>query len=131
MYKWLYLIKHLSRLNEMPELFNKPIFEKLFAIAEYSNLTKQEKMMYDNSMKYKWDNKNVLDYAVNEGREKGMQEGIQEGIQQGVEQGLQQGNIDGRLEAFALIALKVKMQGYSVEFIKDLTHLSVQQIDAL
>jgi len=30
--------------------------------------------MYDSSIKYKWDNKNVLDYAVNEGREKGIQE---------------------------------------------------------
>ena len=25
--------------------------------------------MYDSSMKYKWDNKNVLDYAVQEARE--------------------------------------------------------------
>ena len=27
--------------------------------------------MYDSSLKYKWDNKNVLDYAVKEGIEKG------------------------------------------------------------
>ena len=27
--------------------------------------------MYDSSLKYKWDNKNVLDYALKEGYEKG------------------------------------------------------------
>ena len=121
--KWLYLIKHLSQLDQMPEIFNKPIFEKLFAVAEYSNLTKKEKIMYDNSMKYKWDNKNVLDYAVNEGREKGLEQGLQ--------RGLQQGHLEGRLEAFSLIALKMKMQGYSVEFIKDLTNLTADEIEAL
>jgi len=29
-------------------------------------LTKEEKTMYDSSLKYKWDNKNVLDTAVKE-----------------------------------------------------------------
>ena len=141
--KWLYLIKHLSQFNEMPDLFDKPIFEKLFAVAEYSNLTKQEKIMYDSSMKYKWDNKNVLDYEVNEGRERGMKEGLQQGLQQGLQEGIEQGNeqglqkglqqgkVEGRLEAFELIALKMKMQGYSAEFIKNVTNLSIAQIEAL
>jgi len=31
--------------------------------------------MYDSSLKYKWDNKNVLDYAVQEGFEKGIEQG--------------------------------------------------------
>ena len=31
-------------------------------------------MMYDSSLKYKWDNKNVLDYARKEGIEKGKDE---------------------------------------------------------
>ncbi len=38
--------------------------------------------MYDSSLKYKWDNKNVLDYARKEGIEEGRKEGIEEGKQE-------------------------------------------------
>src|SRR5690606_3987380 len=64
--KWLYVLKNMSSMDKIPVYLRKPIFEKLFNIAEYSNLTKEEKTMYDTSLKRKWDNKAVLDYAVNE-----------------------------------------------------------------
>lgn len=63
--KWLYVIKNMSRMDKLPIYLRKSIFEKLFNIAEYTNLTKEERNMYDSSQKYRWDNKNVLDYAVN------------------------------------------------------------------
>src|ERR1700748_3746720 len=59
----------MSTMDKIPVYLRKPIFEKLFNVAEYSNLTKDEKKMYGNSMKHKWDNRNVLDYAKKEGRE--------------------------------------------------------------
>ncbi len=64
--KWLYVLKNMSSMDKIPTYLRKPIFEKLFSIAEYSNLTKEEKTMYDRRLKYKWDNENVLAYAVNE-----------------------------------------------------------------
>ncbi len=67
--RWLYVLKNMSRFEKIPVYLRKPIFEKLFSIAEYTNLTKEEKVMYDSSLKYKWDNKNVLDYALKEARE--------------------------------------------------------------
>jgi predicted transposase/invertase (TIGR01784 family) len=70
--RWLYVLKNMSGMDKIPAYLRKPIFEKLFNIAEYSNLTKEEKGMYDNSLKYKWDNKNVLDYAVKEARLEGI-----------------------------------------------------------
>lgn len=66
---WLFVLKNMSRLDKIPVYLRKPVFEKLFGIAEYSKLTKEEKDMYDTSLKRKWDNKAVLDYAINEGRE--------------------------------------------------------------
>jgi len=78
-------------------------------------------------MKYKWDNKNVLDFAVNEGMEKG----LAQGMDKGVELGKVQGNLEGRSEALAIVALKMKMQGYSVEIIQGLTHLSLAEIEQL
>jgi len=55
-------------MDKIPAYLRKPIFEKLFSIAEYTNLTKEEKTMYDNSLKRKWDNQSVLDYAVKEAK---------------------------------------------------------------
>ena len=72
--RWLFVLKYMSTMDKIPVFLRKPIFEKLFGIAEYANLTKEEKMMYDSSLKYKWDNKNVLDYARKEGIEKGKDE---------------------------------------------------------
>jgi predicted transposase/invertase (TIGR01784 family) len=67
--KWLYFLKNMPKMDRLPVYLRKPIFEKLFSIAEYTNLTKEEKTMYDSSLKHKWDNKNVLAYAVQEARE--------------------------------------------------------------
>jgi len=64
--KWLFILKNINRMDKLPVYLRKPIFEKLFNIAEYTNLTKEERNMYDSSLKYKWDNKNVLDTAVKE-----------------------------------------------------------------
>ena len=66
--RWLYVLKNMSRMDKIPAYLRKPIFEKLFSIAEYTNLTKEEKTMYDNSLKRKWDNQSVLDYAVKEAK---------------------------------------------------------------
>jgi len=41
--KWLYVLKNMSRMDKIPVYLRKPIFEKLFSIAEYTNLTKEEK----------------------------------------------------------------------------------------
>lgn len=65
---WLYVLRNMSGLNKIPVYLRKPIFEKLFDIAEYSKLTKEEKDMYDTNLKRKWDNKAVLDYVKEEGR---------------------------------------------------------------
>jgi flagellar biosynthesis/type III secretory pathway protein FliH len=39
--------------------------------------------MYNASLKYKWDNKNVRDYAAEQGREEGLKQGIEQGLKQG------------------------------------------------
>jgi len=52
----------------------------------YTNLTREERDMYNASMKYKWDNQNVRDYAAKKGREEGLERGREEGLEQGREQ---------------------------------------------
>jgi hypothetical protein len=41
--RWLHVLKNMSRMDKIPGYIRKPIFEKLFSIAEYTNLTKEEK----------------------------------------------------------------------------------------
>lgn len=83
--KWLYILKNMSTMERLPVYLRKPIFEKLFQVAEYSKLSKEEREMYDTSLKRKWDNKAVLDYAREEGLQKGIEQGIEKGKQEVVE----------------------------------------------
>lgn len=76
--RWLYVLKNMSTMDKLPVYLRKPIFEKLFQVAEYSKLSKEEREMYDVSLKRKWDNKAVLDYAEQKGIEKGIEKGKKE-----------------------------------------------------
>jgi predicted transposase/invertase (TIGR01784 family) len=108
--RWLHVLKNMSRMDKIPSYLKKPIFEKLFSIAEYTNLTKEEKTMYDTSLKYKWDNKNVLDYAVQEARE------------------------EERIKAFEekkAIAGELKKEGLALDFIAKTTKLTIEEIEKL
>jgi predicted transposase/invertase (TIGR01784 family) len=105
--KWLYILKNISTLKEIPDCMHSPIFEKLFNVAEYSNLTKEEKRKYDSSMKYKWDNENVLDYALSQGEKKGEQK-----------------------KAIA-VAQAMKKEGFTPDQIAKFTQLSVEEIERL
>lgn len=75
--------------------------------------------MYDSSLKYKWDNKNVLDYALKEGMEKG--------IAQGIEQGIEQGEYKKSLD----IAREMKKDGLPPAQISKFTKLSIEEIEKL
>lgn len=92
--RWLYVLKNMSTMEKLPLYLRKPIFEKLFQIAEYSKLNKEEQEMYDRSLRNKWDEYSIRESALIEKQralEKGMQEGLEKGMQQGLEKGMQQG----------------------------------------
>ncbi len=105
--KWLYFLKNMPAMDSLPAYLQNPIFEKLFSVAEYSNLTKEEKAMYDRNMKYKWDNQNVFNTAVKEARE------------------------GGKHEKAVAIANELKKEGLAFEFISKVTGLSVEEIEKL
>jgi len=73
--KWLYVLKNLNRLNEIPKELQEETFKKVFQVAEYAAMTKEERKSYENSVKYYRDLHNVIDTA----EEKGLQEGLQKG----------------------------------------------------
>ena len=109
--RWLFLLKHMSRLDKIPAVLNKRVFQKVFKIAEVSNLTKEERAMYDSNLKARWDYENSIAFA----EERGIKKGIEKG---------------GYQKAMT-IARKMKDKGISFVEIVEFTGLSVQEIEKL
>jgi len=68
--RWLYILKNMSDMDALPAYLRKPIFEKLFKIAEYGKLNKEERKMYNLSLKRKWDMTAALEDAMEKGVKK-------------------------------------------------------------
>jgi len=67
--KWLYVFQHLPNLQNRPAKLQERIFERFFQLAEIANFTPKEKEIYEDSLKYYRDLKNVVDTSYLEGRE--------------------------------------------------------------
>lgn len=65
--KWFYVLKNLNKFDRIPEKIKDKIFQKVFKIAEYHKLTKEDRQAYEESLKYYRDLKNSLDTADQEG----------------------------------------------------------------
>jgi len=64
--KWMYVLKNLDRLDNIPDSLREKVFEKMFAAAEVAKLTKEEYKAYINSLNSYRDYNNALDYAKKE-----------------------------------------------------------------
>ncbi|MCS6833565.1 MAG: Rpn family recombination-promoting nuclease/putative transposase [Flammeovirgaceae bacterium] len=105
--KWLYVLRHLSELQERPKRLQERVFQRLFEVASIERFTVEERRAYEDSLKYYRDLKNVIETA----REEGIQEGIQ-------------------LRTIE-IAKRMKERGISVSEISAMTGLDEGQIQRL
>ncbi|MGZ6254902.1 MAG: Rpn family recombination-promoting nuclease/putative transposase [Candidatus Chromulinivorax sp.] len=71
--------------------------------------------------------KRGLQQGLEQGLEQGLQQGLQKGLQQGIEKGLEQGKQEQQKE----VALKLLKKGMDINFIIELTNLSIEQIELL
>jgi predicted transposase/invertase (TIGR01784 family) len=108
---WLYWLKHLHETDKLPGHLKETIFERLFNIAEYTNLSKEEQAMYNQDLKRKWDNEAAHVNSIEEGRAKGLAEGEHKKA----------------LE----IAAEMKRKNFQDEIIADLTKLTIEEIEKL
>jgi len=108
--RWLYVLKNMSDMEALPAYLRRPIFEKLFQIAEYGKLNKEERKMYNLSLKRKWDWAATIDDAVD----------------RGLKQGLKQAE-----EEKKAIVLNLKKSGVSLDVIADSLGLSRKDIENL
>ena len=121
--QWLYLLRHLPDLEDPPSELQCSPFNQLFSAAEVANLSKPERKAYENSLKYYRDMVGVVDTAREEGREQGRQEGREQGRQEGWEQ--------GRRDQQLTIAQTLKNAGTSLDFIAQVTGLSLADLQTL
>ncbi|MBD0260281.1 MAG: Rpn family recombination-promoting nuclease/putative transposase [Cytophagales bacterium] len=114
--KWLYVLKHLHKLQDIPKKLREKIVKKLFNQAEIAKLNPEEMRTYDESLKIYWDNYSLIETAKHEGREQGREQGREEGLQQ------------GKRKRDIEIAREMKKEGDSIEKISRITGLSKEQI---
>lgn len=113
--KWLFVLKNLNRLQNLPEKLHDQVFEKVFEVAEIAKFTKDEYNSYEGSLKYYRDMKNSLDTAW------------EQGMEQGIEQGIEQGKLNEKIE-IAKLAIK---NGLDDKTISQITNLSIAEIEKL
>ncbi|MDX2245960.1 MAG: Rpn family recombination-promoting nuclease/putative transposase [Bacteroidia bacterium] len=82
--KWLYVLRNLNKLDRIPEKLREEIFERLFEVAEIARFSREELMLYEDSLKYYRDLKNSLDLAREEGKIEGKIEVVRKGFAQGI-----------------------------------------------
>jgi len=113
--KWFYLLKNLSHLDKIPDFLDKRIFQKVFKIAEVSQLTKEEREVYHSDIKAKSDWNGGMDWAKKQAEKKGLEEGLEK----------------GKLEEKFEVAIKMRQKGISDDDIIEVTNLSIKDLEQL
>ena len=122
--KWMYLLKHMHEMVEIPQEFSDPLFTRLFLLAEIDNFTAEEKKLYHKSLENMGDYYNIINTAVEEATKRALEEGRAEGVEKGLAEGMEKGMEKERLAN----AIKFKELGVDVNIISQATGLSVEEI---
>jgi predicted transposase/invertase (TIGR01784 family) len=118
--KWLFVLKNLQNLDEIPSVLQDGIFKKLFKVADLAGMNRKERQDYEESLKYYRDLKNVTDTAKTEGKMEGKIEGKMEGKIEG--------KIEGKMQSQVEIVMRNHKKGRTNDFIEDITGLTAAEV---
>jgi len=100
-----------------------------------AKLGPEDKVSYEQSLKYYRDMNNVIDTAFDEGKAEGKAEGLAEGEAKGKAEGMAEGKAKGLAEGEAnakrRLAKGMKERGLSLADIAEMTGMSMEAIKAL
>ena len=114
--KWLYLFRNAKSLSVIPDTFSgDKAFDAYFNASETANMTKEERILYDQAMITKTDIEYGKLYSFNEGKAEGLAEGLAE----------------GEARANREIAMKMLAKEMPVQDIAELTGISVSELKNL
>ncbi len=117
--KWLYVIKNLHRLEDIPKALQEHIFKKLFSAAEVANYNSEEMTAYEESLKTLRDNRATAQY-------------VEEALAK-AEAKSQEAEVKSQEAANKMrrAAKKMKEDGLDIQQIMEYTDLSRQEINNL
>ncbi|WP_312333311.1 Rpn family recombination-promoting nuclease/putative transposase [Sphingobacterium sp.] len=131
--RWLFILKNMSLLKGLSKYLRKPIFEKLFQLAEYSKLKPEEREMYNVSLRNKWDAESIRssqEELLKQACEKAMAEGKVQGMAEGKAEGKAEGRAEGKAE---VIKKLLCLNKFSISDIAELANVTVgfvEQVEA-
>lgn len=121
--KWLYILKNIGKLTQVPVSLRKGVYFKFFQEAELIKMSKIEWEIYDSNWKSYNDYLNTIDFAAMEARKKGMAKGIAKGKIEG--------KAEERRKNGIITAKKLKKERVSMEIISKVTGLPIPEIEKL
>lgn len=127
---WIYIIKNMEKLKEMPFVDKNPVFRMLAEIGDLRKLTPEERELYDEDIKVMRDLYATQKWEEEQKRmeiEKGRAEGREQGRAEGRAEGREQGRAEGKLE----IAKNLLAMGIPMDKVVQASGLTEEQISAL
>ena len=121
--KWLYVLKNLAKLDNVPAQLQEKTFKKLFHVAEIAQFDPKQLQSYRDS------EKNYLDFTAS--LHTSYKDGVVDGEKIGIEKGKVEGRIEGIIEGKIEIARKLKADGFSNAQIAKITGFTEQEIREL
>ncbi len=126
--KWFYSLKHVGRMERLPEELKVKVFERLFEACEIARFTPEEKLKYEHDMITERDYTDILDTCRAEGLAEGEAKGRAEGKIEGLAEGEAKGKAEGLAEGKMEVARAMKAKGLGMALIAELTGLSEEEI---
>lgn len=121
-FSWIYIIKNMEKLKEMPFVDKNPVFRMLAEIGDLRKLTPEERELYDEDIKVMRDL-----YATQKWEEEQKRMEIEKGRAEGREQGRAEGRAEGKFE----IAKNLLAMGIPMDKVVQASGLTEEQISAL
>ena len=127
--KWMYLLKHMHEMVEIPKEFSDPMFTRLFFLAEIHNFTPEEKKQYYKSLDNMSDYYNILDAAIEAATEAARAEATAKAMAKGLAEGRAKGMAEGRAKGRAEDIKMMLAAGIPAETIAGALGISVEECE--
>ena len=122
--KWMHALNSLYFYDQKPKELNEAVFDKLFRQAELAQLTPEQDLAYERSMKVYLDTYQEIEGGRILGHNQGLAEGKELGLAEGKKIGLAEGEAKAKLET----AQKMLELGIDMEIICKATGLTRKEI---
>ena len=137
--RWIYTLKNMNKLEDIPFLADNPVFRHLADVEDISALSQGERQRYNESIKTMRDHISAYETAINKGRREGeakgrvevLKEGLSKGKMEGLKEGLLKGEAKGLKKGTVQTARRMKIEVFSIELIAKMTGLSPEEIASL